>query len=272
MRDAGEAPIRGGRYFDCLQVLTDYSSIVNSQLPFEFEESLGSVLCRCNITARPRVMPETSYFAYWETTASLLAASIGAYTAKYGGDSDAGGSCQVDIDVTLGVKSIYTTRIRNGFVVVRRSNTTDLTTKSGHISASHLKEMPLYDSSKMQLLDLTLKIGSDSQSDVYVVSGGSLTNANSSGSGLGSAAAKRAAGFYVTSDAGEDAPATISTTNSSANDAVLASAVQTENVTSPTRRRLGAYTFTTSYNKKLNYVSGGSSATWYAIYMYRITL
>jgi hypothetical protein len=63
-------------HFDCLQVIPDFSSFVEGQLPFEYELSLGKILCRCNNTIVSKFLPPTSYFSYWESVVVLLKSSI----------------------------------------------------------------------------------------------------------------------------------------------------------------------------------------------------
>lgn len=62
--------------FDCLQVITDFSSFVDGQLPFEYEVTLGKILCRCNDTIVSKFLPATAYFSYWESVVVLLKSSI----------------------------------------------------------------------------------------------------------------------------------------------------------------------------------------------------
>jgi hypothetical protein len=66
---------RGDQY-DCLQLVNSFEDILpalNSEtFPFEFEDALGSLLCRCNLTALPSELPPLSYFTYWESVDLLL--------------------------------------------------------------------------------------------------------------------------------------------------------------------------------------------------------
>jgi hypothetical protein len=62
--------------YDCVQLVNSFEDIfpaLNSEtFPFEFEDALGSLLCRCNLTALPSQLPPLSYFTYWESVDLLL--------------------------------------------------------------------------------------------------------------------------------------------------------------------------------------------------------
>jgi hypothetical protein len=66
--------------FDCFQLVNSFEDILpssNSQiLPFEFEDSLGELLCRCNVTVLPSQLPSSSFFTYWESVDLLLDESM----------------------------------------------------------------------------------------------------------------------------------------------------------------------------------------------------
>lgn len=116
--------------FDCIQSITSLQALVNSQLPFEFEESLGRHLCRCNTTFIPKDLPTTGFFAFWESTTSLLLASTDAAT----------GLCSITFDTS----SAYFTSTRYTHIIVQRlGNTTALTRDRGLIAVSDIIGLPL---------------------------------------------------------------------------------------------------------------------------------
>ena len=127
-RSAASAPFPGG-VFDCLQVIEGLDSLVSSQLPFEFEESLGRALCRCNTTILPKDLPRTGYFSFWESTSALLLAAVVA----------AQDLCSIRLDLPADFS-----RIRYSHAVVQRyDNSTALSTPSGHLSPAHLAALGL---------------------------------------------------------------------------------------------------------------------------------
>jgi hypothetical protein len=67
-------------HFDCFQLVNSFDDILpfpNSEiLPFEFEDTLGELLCRCNVTVLPSQLPTSSFFTYWESVDLLLEESM----------------------------------------------------------------------------------------------------------------------------------------------------------------------------------------------------
>ena len=115
--------------FDCLQVVEDLERLVYTQLPSEFEEMLGRVMCRCNATFVPKELPKTAYFSFWESTTALLLASVVA----------ALDICTIRFDTSSDYGKVRYSQI----VATRNDNSTALSTPSGHISAADLVKLGL---------------------------------------------------------------------------------------------------------------------------------
>lgn len=62
--------------YDCVQLVNSFEDVLPAfnadTFPFEFEDALGSLLCRCNLTALPSQLPPLSYFTYWISVELLL--------------------------------------------------------------------------------------------------------------------------------------------------------------------------------------------------------
>lgn len=56
----------------CIQFIEDLSLLVEGLLPFEFENYLGHILCRCDFTLLPKDIVSNSFFSYWESLATLV--------------------------------------------------------------------------------------------------------------------------------------------------------------------------------------------------------
>ena len=103
--------------YSCSQFISNFEMLVNGQLPFEYEESLGNMLCRCDTTLLPRFLPhgahlKDDYFQFWENVESLIRASVTAL-----------GLCTLHIDgPPSSIRSGYGKRVRYTHLVVRRMN------------------------------------------------------------------------------------------------------------------------------------------------------
>lgn len=64
----------------CVQLVSTFESIIasgnNAPLPYEIENHLGHVLCRCDVTLIPKSLPATPLFNYWDSVDILLQESI----------------------------------------------------------------------------------------------------------------------------------------------------------------------------------------------------
>jgi hypothetical protein len=97
--------------FDCAQIVPTLDLLVSNLLPFEFEELLGNVLCRCNVTFLPQTLPESAYFAFWDSTNHLL----------HSVEKAAMDVCAFTYDMDGGSK--LTTALRSTHIVVQRNAT-----------------------------------------------------------------------------------------------------------------------------------------------------
>ena len=61
---------------DCYQYIETFEDYAADMLPFEFEESLGQAICRCNISWVPISLPNTAYFTVWGNSTDLLGAAM----------------------------------------------------------------------------------------------------------------------------------------------------------------------------------------------------
>eukprot|EP01038_Epipyxis_sp_PR26KG_P005199 gene5199-7236_t len=61
----------------CIQVISNLNQLIYDQLPYEFEQTLGKILCRCNVTYIPKDLPNNDpFFSYWLSSTSLINAAI----------------------------------------------------------------------------------------------------------------------------------------------------------------------------------------------------
>lgn len=56
-------------------VVPDLAVLVNDVLPHEFESVLGSVMTLSNFLLLPPALPDSKYFSYWTSLASLVTAA-----------------------------------------------------------------------------------------------------------------------------------------------------------------------------------------------------
>ena len=62
--------------YDCAQLIDGWAMLVGQQLPFEFEETLGRLICRCQVSLLPAQLPKDAYFSYWANAAALVKAAV----------------------------------------------------------------------------------------------------------------------------------------------------------------------------------------------------
>jgi hypothetical protein len=96
--------------FYCVQVIPTLELLVGSLLPFEFEEVLGNILCRCNATFVPQSLPDVAYFAFWDSASHLLSSveKVIPSTCSLSYDSDSYGAAST---------------VRSSHIVVQRNDT-----------------------------------------------------------------------------------------------------------------------------------------------------
>lgn len=61
---------------DCVQVIETLSFFVEELLPFEFENTIGNILCQCDATFMPKYLPSLPYFANWDSVTALVQAAV----------------------------------------------------------------------------------------------------------------------------------------------------------------------------------------------------
>lgn len=105
---------------DCVQSIADLNLLVNNLLPFEYEEVLGNILCRCNATYVPLILPDNPYFAFWDSTGHLLR-SVGTVVSD---------TCTLSFDLN-GNGHKAASVVRSSHVLVLRNSTTVSTGPSG---------------------------------------------------------------------------------------------------------------------------------------------
>jgi hypothetical protein len=68
---------------DCVQVLLDLTSMQTQTLqPFEYEHTLGKLICHCNYTIFPSRTPDMPYFGYWQSAEHLIYSSVSEYNKQ----------------------------------------------------------------------------------------------------------------------------------------------------------------------------------------------
>lgn len=97
---------------DCIQVLSDLTLLVNNLLPFEYEEALGNILCRCNATYLPITLPEDAYFAFWDSASHLLH-SVEAVASE---------TCSFSFDLNSNANRAASA-VRSSHIIVQRNST-----------------------------------------------------------------------------------------------------------------------------------------------------
>eukprot|EP01032_Pedospumella_encystans_P014321 gene14321-16455_t len=109
---------------DCVQIVPDLDLLVGNLLPFELEELLGNVLCRCNVTYVPSVLPNNAYFAFWESAAHLLHSAARAIPD----------SCELSFDSNSLLKFVST--VKSSHIVVQRNISDSAASPSAEKSGS----------------------------------------------------------------------------------------------------------------------------------------
>lgn len=79
--------------FNCFQVLLDLEEFSGRLLPLELERFLGQVLCRCQGTLLKHDLPESTYFAYWESLSALVSNAVATVVTSPGASS-----CNITLD------------------------------------------------------------------------------------------------------------------------------------------------------------------------------
>jgi hypothetical protein len=68
----------------CIQLVHSLGDLVRNMLPFEFENDLGALLCRCSHTYLPKSLPaDQPFFAFWDhSTSALVTAAVKAVSRE----------------------------------------------------------------------------------------------------------------------------------------------------------------------------------------------
>ena len=103
---------RTGNNMDCIQIISNLEMLVNNLLPFEFEEVLGNILCRCSVTYIPQNLPDSAYFAFWDSGNHLLRSV----------ERVIGSFCAISYDMDQHSSTLISP-VRMSHIVIQRNNT-----------------------------------------------------------------------------------------------------------------------------------------------------
>eukprot|EP00605_Chrysophyceae_sp_TOSAG23-4_P000612 GSChrysophyteH1.ASY1.ANO1.689.1 assembled CDS len=111
--------------YSCVQTIDALTALVGKQLPFEFEESLSRLLCRCSTTILPKDLPSEPYFSYWQNTESLVNAAVHSL-----------GLCSIRVDYTN--SKSYAKKIRFTHIVLHRVESSSELRSAGSVSTRRM--------------------------------------------------------------------------------------------------------------------------------------
>lgn len=147
--------------WSCVQVIEDLRILVKDLLPFEYEQTLGRMICRCNITYIPSDYPTDFYFASWESLPKLLDAAVRSVSLQ----SDLTKlSCAVDYSMQ-DLEESYLKSVRSSHVVIRRNHSTvekrETVANEKFLTVQRLSELTLDHGSRDNILSAATSLSTE---------------------------------------------------------------------------------------------------------------
>lgn len=122
------------RPLNCLQVIDDLELFVADLLPFEFESFFSDLLCQCNMTYVPKLLPTNPYFTVWDSLENLLQSASLVPDAK----------CSLSILDASYSSAKYNTAARFSHTIITRNSTkVPLTNDDNFLSVADLSRLSL---------------------------------------------------------------------------------------------------------------------------------
>jgi len=134
--------------YDCVQLVNNLQLLVQDALPFEFEATLARVLCQCNTTYIPNMLPSDPYFSYWDSLNHLLDLAQSSTTAA------AVKQCTWFIFIEKG-KTLN--RVSNTFTIIKRNNVTQHNNNNVPVPSQYRNYLPISSLTSLSLEPNSIK-------------------------------------------------------------------------------------------------------------------